>query len=230
MQERSPEIPEPVKEPDQNVEGELLRSSLSIQHPQVQPGGAVNQPRAGSRRRSFTGDLPTAAGDSPPLRTGRTRRASLGADVDVGLAAMRRWQAEQKANAALVIQRCYRGRTNRKQVTMWRGAITKLRESFIDKAAIDAGATANPMYSDAALAARDALRHHPSVVDALEEAWVACKQATGRRGISVLSREDYVTMSRKIYLAVKLLEHEGDGERHVGTGELTAVQHCACCA
>ena len=35
-------------------------------------------------------------------------------------------------------------------------------------------------YTDAALAARDALRDDPEVVEALEQAWVAVTTATGR--------------------------------------------------
>jgi hypothetical protein len=74
----------------------------------------------------------------------------------------------------------------------------------------DAGAEASPWYTDAALAARDALRDHPKVVEALDAAWQAVMAATERGAFGTLLREDYLTMSRKIYLATKRMDGAGD--------------------
>jgi hypothetical protein len=147
-------------------------------------------------------DLPQNLGRSPPR--------NFGAQPVGSMSSLERAQHGALQKAACTIQRVYRGRANRAATEQWIGAVTKLRHSFIDKKAEAAGALDNPLYSNSALAARDALRNTPEVIAALDEAWNACIRASGRPDATGLTREEYFVMSRKIYLAIKCLDADDD--------------------
>lgn len=167
----------------------------------------------GSRRMSFSRGMSiSAAGGSCSRResTAASRRGSLSFDAMSGLAALHRVQEERRWAAACTIQRCVRGKKSRANIDMWMGAVRKLRDSFIDERAVRAGVASNPMYSDANLAARDALRENETVLEALEDAWVACRNASGRPDATGLNQEEYFIMSRKIYLATKSMDGDAD--------------------
>ena len=168
------------------------------------PESSFNSRYAGSRRAS-AGICASSVYES--LGATRTRRASLGGESELGLAAFLRANEERRWAAASVIQRCWKGRKARK---LWRGAVDKLRSAFIDPRAQAAGAEDSPWYTDAALAARDALREDKAVGNALDDAWRAVAEASGRLELGTLIREDYLTMSRKIYLATKHIDGAGD--------------------
>ena len=144
----------------------------------------------GSRRRSLSHQRRS----SPPFERGANRAKS----------------AIELHGAACVIQRHYRGRKDRLITQKWIGAVSKLRKTFIDEKARDAGALENPLYSNAALAAREALRGTPQVIAALDEAWHACIRASGRPDATGMTREEYFVMARKIYLAIKCLDGDED--------------------
>jgi hypothetical protein len=98
------------------------------------------------------------------------------------------------ADAARVIQRCQRARAFRR----WPN-LKELRTLYIDagvEQAIQDGRDAT-FYRDSKLVARDALRNDPAVQRALGMAWDACSQ-----GQTVLNRDSYFAMSRKLYLAL----------------------------
>ena len=87
------------------------------------------------------------------------------------------------------------------------------REQFFDGRAIAAGAQRGSVfYTDAALVARHQVRLQEDVVEALEKAW---KAVSGACGSSVLTRQMYTTMCRKLYLATRI----DDGEAFIDSGD-----------
>lgn len=103
--------------------------------------------------------------------------------------------------AAELVQRCIRRWKAKKQgrsmLMLW-PSLEQIRSLYFDEAAIAAGARDNPLYSDEALVAREALRTAPLVVDALEYVAEAClgPAADG----NTMGRDAYLAMSRKLYL------------------------------
>ena len=70
--------------------------------------------------------------------------------------------------AASTVQRIWRGRKQRGVIDKWMEAVRQLRASYIDARAAAAGAKESPLYTDTALAAREALRGTLEVQAALE--------------------------------------------------------------
>ena len=112
-------------------------------------------------------------------------------------------EAAEYRRAITIVQRALRSRKLR---NLWPN-MEQLRAKFLDPKAIAAGAASSPWYSNFGLAIREGLRYAPEVVQALQSAWKTITTATGTEHIS---KEDYITMMRKLYLAIKL--HEGDFE------------------
>ena len=98
-----------------------------------------------------------------------------------------------QGEAASVIQRCWKGLKHRRLVTRWREAAAALRASYLDERAVRAGAESNAMYTNAALAARDALFKTDEVDAALSAAWTACRACVSARGFR---KKEYKRMSR----------------------------------
>ena len=119
-------------------------------------------------------------------------------------------QANEEANrhaAASVIQKSFKKAKARRMFNMLtsRETLDRLKAMFLDDRAKQAGAEQNPLYSMGALAQRDALRSHPEVVEALNEAWRLVTSAVGFEGEG-LSFHAYAVMNRKLYLACYSLE------------------------
>ena len=112
--------------------------------------------------------------------------------------------------AASTVQRIWRGRKQRGVIDKWMEAVRQLRASYIDARAAAAGAKESPLYTDTALAAREALRGTLEVQAALEMAWHAVRTCVGRPDADFLKKEEYFTMTRKLYLCVKLEEADGE--------------------
>lgn len=100
--------------------------------------------------------------------------------------------------AACVVQRVWKGRKRRAIMGRWKEAVQALRDSYMDAKAVVAGAQSSPLYSDASLAARDALRRTPKVGAALDAAWDACRVCVGRPSATGLTKDEYQMMSRKL--------------------------------
>ena len=100
-------------------------------------------------------------------------------------------------------------------------AFTKVVEEakslFLDERALAAGAASNSLYSIAALAIRKGLSTDPVVEGALDEAWLAISTAVGG---SELTRDDYATMNRKLYLALEAEERDHDVDVNSFLGSL----------
>ncbi|KAL1526415.1 hypothetical protein AB1Y20_015127 [Prymnesium parvum] len=79
---------------------------------------------------------------------------------------------------------------------------TRLNDKALQEAAAD-----NEWYTEEMIRARDKLRLHSDVVCALERAWQRIRATIGGE---LLDHEAYITMSRKIYLALKAEAGEGD--------------------
>ena len=95
--------------------------------------------------------------------------------ADVGI------HTEIQVQAALRLQRYIRSRNamrSLRSITS-KEAIAKLKAMFLDDRAIRAGAASNPLYATGVLAARNALRTDPQVVEALSQAWMAVNEAFG---------------------------------------------------
>ena len=85
---------------------------------------------------------------------------------------------EARQRAAITIQRAWRDRgkpkkkKKKKNSVRW-PTIFELKEMYLDREAMAAGAADSEMYTDAAIKEREKLRRHPAVVAALEDAWAA---------------------------------------------------------
>lgn len=107
----------------------------------------------------------------------------------------------QQSEAASVIQRCWKGRKRRRLIIRWREAAAALRASYLDERAMKAGAESSPLYTNAALAARDALRKTDEVEAALSAAWASCRACVSAHGFR---KKEYKRMSRLLCMSVAL--------------------------
>ena len=147
--------------------------------------------------------------EQPQAPSGKTRRRSREvANGAAGAEAGEAGEAEHAAAAAprelsldeavCVVQRVWKGRKRRAIMSRWKEAVQALRDSYMDAKAMAAGAQSSPLYSDASLAARDALRRTPEVEAALDAAWDACRVCAGRPSATGLTKDEYQMMSRKL--------------------------------
>ena len=84
-----------------------------------------------------------------------------------------------------------------------------LRSTYLDREAIEAGAEGTEMYLDEQLVRREACRQGSAVKAALAAAWTACTQ-----GEAVITKPLFLSMARRIYLAL-LLDPETGGEHRI---------------
>ncbi|KAL1500649.1 hypothetical protein AB1Y20_013297 [Prymnesium parvum] len=84
----------------------------------------------------------------------------------------------------------------------------------MDDKAIAAGATGHVNYSSDMILRRTALRTENQVLAALEKAWVACANICAKNGL--MSVEGYASMSRRLYLLLRL---EDAAEEHAAMGK-----------
>ena len=107
------------------------------------------------------------------------------------------------------VQRCIRRwkakKHGRSILALW-PSLDQIRSLYFDEAAIAAGARDNPLYSDEALVAREALRTAPLVVDALEYVAEACLGPASEG--NTMGRDAYLAMSRKLYLVLRMAGEE----------------------
>ena len=92
----------------------------------------------------------------------------------------------------------------------------QMKASLLDEKALKAGAADCIWYTDDNLIARERLKHDRDVVDALDRAWRLIRPHSEQ-----IDHEDYIVMSRKIYLAIKADSCEG---------KITAAPPCTCSA
>ena len=102
--------------------------------------------------------------------------------------------------AVRYVQKSWRGRKTRRLLTMF-PSMKALKEKFVDAEALSAGAANHPMYSNAALKARQLLQHDAHVNAALTYAWRAVAWQRGRA--EAVRKPQYLVMMRKLYLALK---------------------------
>jgi hypothetical protein len=109
----------------------------------------------------------------------------------------------ERAGAA--ITRAWRNRKTRRVLAAF-PSLKALEKAFMDKAAVNAGAKKNTMYSAAALRARELLKHAPEVVSAITESW-----DVARRNKHFITRAQFFELYRKLYLylAAERLASEG---------------------
>ena len=83
--------------------------------------------------------------------------------------------------------------------------VVLVRAALVLIEAMRAGALDSPLYTNAALKARELLFYAPEVVSALHYAWRAFSFLRRAQGTSVdgIGRKGYLTMMRKIYLSLK---------------------------
>ena len=114
--------------------------------------------------------------------------------------------SDEVVQAAIWLQRLIRSRAAMRsfRAITTKEAIAKLRGMFIDDRARKAGADTNPLYANAVLASRNALRTDLLVVQALAHFWTNVNLAAG--GSNGLNFDQYCVMSRKLYLACHSLE------------------------
>jgi hypothetical protein len=128
---------------------------------------------------------PTIAAPAP----NSARRDAFTPEIDAEVAV----EGDYREVGARILQRFFRAK---QQGAAWRellANVPKLRQEYIDEAALRAGAASNPLYSDGMLAAREKLRHDPLVVQALDKAWETLLPP----GRTVLARKAYYTMVTK---------------------------------
>ena len=87
-------------------------------------------------------------------------------------------------------------------------ALEKLRALYLDERAIRAGARESALYTDEMLARREALRSHELVHRALENLWVSIPRVAA----SQLSKDEYMTLARKLYLINMMVEQRMGNE------------------
>ena len=150
-----------------------------------------------------------AAMSCQPKRHGRTQ--ALPIDQENLLNFVR---VQREAEAAVVITTYARKRLDRKHgkatIHLF-PSIAKLKVGMLDEKALKAGAADCEWYTDENMIARERLKHDRDVVDALEAAWCAISAAC--EGRERLDHDDYILMSRKIYLALKSEAGEGAHSR-----------------
>jgi hypothetical protein len=83
--------------------------------------------------------------------------------------------------------------------------IQAAKERFLDERALRAGASGTKWYTMTAMTIREALASDVTVKQRLHEAWTHILEACGvPPEMTFISKEQYVTLYRKVYLAVKL--------------------------
>ena len=130
---------------------------------------------------------------------------------------------QARSAAARLIGRCGRRflelKHGRKSILRLIPSPQTVRKNYLDRKALDAGAASTEMYTEQMIAAREGLRRDVSVIRALDQAWeriILAKSLYGNEteitdvGSDKLDYNDYVLMSRKIYLALKATSAEGD--------------------
>jgi len=96
--------------------------------------------------------------------------------------------------------------------------ITELKQTYLDDQALAAGAEDVIWYSDEMLVARERLKKSKVVIDAIRAAWDAVLSSCAHLGDEAeffdeyLNKYEYGTMMRKVYLAIKEQEEDGDFE------------------
>ena len=100
--------------------------------------------------------------------------------------------------------------------------IDAAKERFLDARALAAGASKSRWYTTTAMTIREALSQDADIQTRLRFAWYRCLEACGLppHGTS-LNYEQYLTMSRKVYLVVKLL----DGDASVDPRDCMRTLH-----
>ena len=120
----------------------------------------------------------------------------------------------EESAAACTLQRFFK----RKQIRAlpW-PALQELKTLYMDDEAIKAGAEEGKYYTDEMILRREALRSDSQMNEALADAWDRLKEArTMGGGVSSsggvgnsISREAFMTMSRKLYLHFTALRFDG---------------------
>ena len=105
---------------------------------------------------------------------------------------------DQVAYAIHLIKRAVQ---RRKMMLSFQAVVQAAKENFLDRRAIESGASGTAFYSDAALTIRQALADDRQVAAALDDMWGAISSATGRQWVT---RSEYEIMSRKLYLSIKV--------------------------
>ena len=150
---------------------------------------------------------------TPDASFSRTDRYFHESHLPAQLAGRDDLRQRERAAAASLIQRFYRGRAGRRFFNLARKMVEVERERLVkEREGLGAAAAESPFYNDEALAKRAALRKDPQVSRALNEAWSACTRAAGLTESDVLTKEHYMEMSRKLYLASKVEESAADIE------------------
>ena len=112
-------------------------------------------------------------------------------------------------DAARRIQSFLRSRLRRghgkRMLAMW-PSLSRLKELYLDREAVKAGAKDSKWYTNEMIVQREALKNDPMVVAALAEAWTVITSASFSPGgaSASLSFESYAAMSRKLYLVLEL--------------------------
>jgi hypothetical protein len=185
------------------------------------PGGSDSQSgsRPTSRGLAFRADRDIPGWASHPTSRGRTsgsRPASRCSFVSCDeLETDRRRRMLVKLSYAEIMQRSSseqwewgiaklgRAVRGRKAARAFLEVVEAAREAFFDERALRAGAKDNKFYKDGALMIRKQLADEPEVKEALDDAWSGICSGLGRPTTSKsISKQDYVTIMRKLYLAV----------------------------
>jgi hypothetical protein len=118
---------------------------------------------------------------------------------------------ESRTAAAITLQRFVRSRRMRKEgkgmLALW-PSLSKLRGLYLDDRAIKAGAKESEMYTDEMIVRRETLRSDNLVQAALEEFWVSVP----RLAVDRLSKSEYMTLARKLYLINMMVEQRMGNE------------------
>ena len=127
-------------------------------------------------------------------------------------------EPKSRTTAAVTIQHFARARSRvlssgQPARNMWsnitnKEALGKLRAMYLDERAIRAGARESALYTDEMLARREALRSHELVYRALENIWVSIP----REAASQLSKDENMTLARKLYLINMMVEQRMGNE------------------
>lgn len=168
------------------------------------PGGLLQSVRASGS----TSGASLSGPDKLRARIGASQAPATAAPAASSSYASALDEEQRIEDAARLLQRFLRRRKENASWAALMKMLPQLRESYLDEAAISAGAGSNPLYSNVALAAREQLRTNPSVVAALDELWDSCVPFGG----TLMERSLYYTMSRKLYLAAVVEDAEDAGE------------------
>ena len=102
-------------------------------------------------------------------------------------------EAEEERWAIETLSKCIQ---RRKAAQAFVAAVEQAKKMFLDPDALAAGASDNPLYSAAAMHIRGSLLHSEEVKAALTESW----ESLVPDDVAEMSREEYFTMMRKLYL------------------------------